>query len=417
MKRALFILVGVVALVGGYFVWKATAAKQNGQSPYRMGAVDRGTVQMVVTATGTVSAVTTVTVGSQVSGTIKEILVDFNSPVKKGQVVARLDPTFLQASVSENEAALERAEATLKQANRDVARISDLAEKNLAPRVDLDNALTSLDMAKASVRQAQAALQRAKVNLAYSVIQSPTDGVVISRNVDVGQTVAASMQAPTLFTIAQDLRKMQIETNIDEADVGRLEEGMEALFTVDSYPDLTFHASVGQIRYASKVDQSVVTYPVILTVDNPELKLRPGMTANVTVVTARQEDALRIPASALRFRPADFKTEKSNGEPGRAQASGTTAKGRGAQRDSVHTWDKSQRGGGESRSSSLVFVRGQDGKPQMKRIHVGINDGTFAELKDTELALGDSVILGMTGTSALGVKMMPGMGGPTGPRR
>jgi HlyD family secretion protein len=438
MKRLLAVLIPIVVLIAGYFIWQGFKQKENKQSAYRMGVVDRGTVQMVVTATGTVSAVTTVDVGSQVSGTLKEIMVDYNSPVHKGQIVARLDSTFLAAAVAEAQANLERAEATKKQAERDVERVTDLATKNLAAQVDLDNAKTSLETAQASVRQMQAQLQRAKVNLDYSVITSPIDGVVISRSVDVGQTVAASLSAPTLFTIAQDLKDMQIETNIDEADIGKLEEGMNATFTVDSYPDLQFKGTISQIRYAAKTDQSVVTYPVILKVKNPDLKLRPGMTANVTVVTARRDDALRLPASATRYRPADYKPEKSNGDSNNrkmandAGTPGSGTPGSGAPADSssksrrhrsgadstgsTFASQKPSEGSGSTISHATVFVRNKEGKPEARKITIGLNDGSYVELISNDLQQGDSVIVGAAGTSAVGVKRMSGMGGGGPPR-
>lgn len=415
MKRILTILIPLLLIAGGVIWWRA-AASTSKATPYRMGAVDRGTVQMAVTATGTASAVTTVTVGSQVSGTIKEIRVDFNSPVQKGQVLARLDPTFLQATVSENEANLERASAEENQAQRDLARATELAEKNLIAQVELDNARTALESAKASVRQAEAALERAKVNLAYSVITSPIDGIVVSRDVDVGQTVAASLQAPTLFTIAQDLRQMQIETQIDEADIGRLEENMEATFSVDSYPEETFHARVNQIRYAAKEDQGVVTYPVILLVGNSELKLRPGMTANVTIVTARREDVLRIPAAALRFKPADYKPEQNNRGADSAR-SDTTMRSERRKRGSADSTREVNSNNRRMKAPATVFVKGANGKPEPQKVNTGLNDGTYIEITGGELALGDSVIVGLAGTSSGSpARNMPGMGGGPGRR-
>ena len=413
MKRTFKILIPVLLIVAGLSGWLITR-KSNGVAPYRLSVVDRGTVQVVVTATGTASAVTTVTVGSQVSGTLKEIYVDFNSPVKKGDLLAKLDPTFLQAAVSEAEANLEKARATENQAKRDLTRVTELSAKNLVAQVELDNATTALETAKASVRQTEAALERAKVNLRYSIITSPIDGVVISRNVDVGQTVAASLQAPTLFTIAQDLSQMQIETDIDEADIGRLEEGKEATFTVDSYPEETFRGRIHQIRYAAKTDQGVVTYPVILLVENPELKLRPGMTANVSVVISRRTDVPRMPAAALRFRPADYKPERGPRSEGTATRRDTTAGNPQKRGDSTMTVQKPQ----ENRNSSAatVFVKGADGKAQPIKVSVGLNDGSFAEITGTELSPGDSVIVGLSGkTSSQSNSLPPGMGG--GPRR
>ena len=416
MKRILTILIPILVIAGGIIWWRAGSSAK-AATPYRTGVVDRGSVQMAVTATGTASAVTTVTVGSQVSGTIKELLVDFNSPVRKGQVLARLDPTFLQASVSENEANLEKAKAAENQAERDFARATDLAAKNLIAQVELDNAQTALESARATVRQAESALKRANVNLEYSVITSPIDGIVVSRDVDVGQTVAASLQAPTLFTIAQDLRQMQIETNIDEADIGRLEQGMDAVFTVDSYPDDEFHAQIDQIRYAATTDQGVVTYPVILKVENPDLKLRPGMTANVTIVTARREDVLRLPAAALRFKPADYKPERSR------EQNDSLKQTNGAKSD---TTGRKRRGESQNAADSstprarmtTIFVKGADGKAEPRKVNIGLNDGSNVEITGGDLAQGDSVIVGMAGTTSNSrtSTMPPGMGGGPGRR-
>jgi HlyD family secretion protein len=347
--------------------------------------------------------VTTVLVGSQVSGTIREIYVDFNSPVRKGQIIARLDATFLEAAVAEAEANLERAQASLNQAERDRARAKDLFDKNLAAQADYDNALTAVDLASASVRQADAQLKRAKVNLAYSVITSPIDGVVISRDVDVGQTVAASLQAPTLFTIAQDLSEMQIETFIDEADIGGLREGMEATFTVDSYPDEEFHGSIRQIRYAAKDESNVVTYPVIIAVKNPELKLRPGMTANVTVVTARRDNVLRVPAIALRFRPPEPKPQSTSNSTGGSHS---------PQKSEATEQEQKEK----PRNGATVYVKEKNGQPAPRRLTVGLNDGSYVEVVSGDLKEGDSVIVGLTGVSSVNATPVPGFGGRP-PRR
>jgi HlyD family secretion protein len=402
MKRWLILGIVVVLLGGGFLLLKGSISPGKQAEMYRLGVVDRGTVQLVVSATGTASAVTTVQVGSQVSGTIREIYVDFNSPVRKGQIIARLDPTFLEAAVAEAEANLERAEASHQQAERDLVRAKDLFDKNLAAQVDHDNALTAVDLATASVRQADAQLKRAKVNLAYSVITSPIDGVVISRNVDVGQTVAASLQAPTLFTIAQDLSEMQIETYIDEADIGGLREGMDATFTVDSYPDEEFHGSIKQIRYAAKDEQNVVTYPVIIAVRNPEIKLRPGMTANVTVVTARRDNVLRIPAIALRFRPP---------EPVLQATGNSTAGSRPSRGDKAAAPEESVK----PQNEVTVYVKEKNAQPAPRRVTVGLNDATYVEVVSGDLKEGDAVIVGLTGISSVNVNTVPGFGGR--PRR
>jgi len=404
MKRWIIILIAALAVVAAVVWWRGSSAGKRQVTPYRMGVADRGTVQTVVSATGTASAVTTVSVGSQVSGTILHIYVDFNSPVKQGQVIARIDPTFLQAAVSEAEAALEKTRASLSQAQRDSARVRDLFSQNLAAQADYDNALTAVELARAGMQQAQAQLSRARTNLAYSVITSPIDGVVISRNVDAGQTVAASLQAPTLFSIAQDLHKMQIETFIDEADIGGLREGMKANFTVDSYPDERFEGIIRQVRFAAKVDQNVVTYPVIIDVDNPDVKLRPGMTANVTIVTARRDDVLRVPATALRFKPLGTQNENS-----KSASTGGASGSDGARRASSGKNLKPQ-ADSTAGTSGTAYVRGPGGAPQPRSVRVGLNDGTRAEILSGEISPGDSVIVGMAAITSSSASTAPGMG-------
>jgi RND family efflux transporter, MFP subunit len=279
----------------------------------------RGEIVSSVTATGTVNAVTTVLVGTQVSGTIKTLYVDFNSPVKKNQLIAQIDPATFEAQVEQAKANLfsakanlDKSEATVIDAKRTMERNRELVSENLIAQSDFDTAETNYETAKASVSaakaqiaQTEASLKFAETNLQYSRILSPVDGVVISRSVDVGQTVAASFQTPTLFTIAQDLTKMQIDTNVDEADIGKVSVGQKVDFTVDAYPEITFKGTVWQIRNAPIIVQNVVTYDVVIKVDNPELKLKPGMTANVSIITSFKKDILKIPNAALRFMPQE----------------------------------------------------------------------------------------------------------------
>lgn len=294
--------------------------------------VDKGPVVGRVTATGTVSAIVTVQVGAQVSGRIQTLSADFNSKVTKGQVLAKLDPSLLDAQLamaSANEkaatAGLARAQAQEKDAQRRFARAKQLVEQKLVPQAEFESAQAEVEVAQAniqaaegSVAQARAARQQAQVNLAYTTITSPIDGTVISRAVDVGQTVAASLQAPTLFTIAENLSKMQVDTNVSEADVGKLSDGMEASFSVDAFPSKVFKGRVRQIRYAPQVVQNVVTYDAVIDVENEQLLLRPGMTANVSFVYARTDDALRVPNAALRFRPdAELMRKAGKPEPGK----------------------------------------------------------------------------------------------------
>src|SRR4030042_1200422 len=281
---------------------------------------------MAVSATGTVNPVTTVLVGTQVSGTIKELYVDFNSSVKKGKMIARIDPALFEAQVNQAKANflsakanLEKAGATLVDAKRTMERNKELLSKNLIAQSDLETAETSYETAKASVSaaksqvaQTEAALSLAETNLHYTKIVSPVDGIVVSRNVDVGQTVAASFQTPTLFSIAQDLTKMQIDTNVAEADIGNVKVKQDVEFTVDAYPDTTFKGKVWQVRNAPITVQNVVTYDVVIQVDNPELKLKPGMTANVSIIISMKKDVLKIPNAALRFKMNE--TEKKTTE-------------------------------------------------------------------------------------------------------
>ena len=285
---------------------------------YETARVDRGRIVAQVTATGTLSALVTVQVGSQVSGRIQQLFVDFNSPVKKGQLIAKIDPQLFQATLEQARANhiaaradLARAKVQAADAARQLARTRSLAERKLVAQADLDTAQATaegaqagVDAAAGKVEQARASLQQAQVNLAYTNIISPINGTVISRSVDVGQTVAASLQAPTLFVIAEDLAKMQVDTSVAEADIGKLRAGMDASFTVDAFPGRRFRGTVRQIRNAPQNVQNVVTYDAVVDVGNPDLELRPGMTANVSFVFADRADVLRVPNGALRFRPS-----------------------------------------------------------------------------------------------------------------
>ncbi|HVI92482.1 MAG TPA: efflux RND transporter periplasmic adaptor subunit, partial [Anaeromyxobacter sp.] len=294
-RRRLVLLALAAALVaGGLAVYRSFHRPP--ALTFETQPADRGGVVAKVTATGTLSALVTVQVGSQVSGRLAQVLVDYNSPVKKGQLIARIDPQLFEAAVEQARANLVAARGNLAKAraqaidaDRQAKRSATLAEQKLVSEADRDTAQANADAARAQVEasngdvaQAEASLHQAQVNLAYTRIVSPTDGVVISRNVDVGQTVAASLQAPTLFVIAEDLSRMQVDTNVAEADVGKLQDGMDATFTVDAYPTERFRGKVRQIRNAPQTVQNVVTYDAVIDVPNPDLKLRPGMTANVS---------------------------------------------------------------------------------------------------------------------------------------
>jgi HlyD family secretion protein len=367
MKKIVVMSVIVIALVAAGFI----LFRGRGNEPkFRTDKIVRGDIQMAVTATGTVNPVTTVLVGTQVSGTIKNIYVDFNSPVKKGQLIARIDPALFDAQVNQAranllsaKANLEKAEASEVDAKRTMERNKELLAKNLIAQSDFDTAETnhetakaSVSAAKAQVAQSEAALSSAETNLYYTKIVSPVDGIVVSRNVDVGQTVAASFQTPTLFSIAQDLTKMQIDTNVAEADIGNVKVGDDVEFTVDAYPDITFKGKVSQVRNAPITVQNVVTYDVVIQVDNPELKLKPGMTTNVSIIISIKKDVLKIPNAALRFKPAEKSTPV------------TEKKGAG------------------------VWILEKD-RPKRVPVSLGISDGSYTELVTGDIKEGQEVIV------------------------
>src|ERR1700758_4264600 len=278
--------------------------RNGGSENYQIATVTRGPITQAVTATGTLNPVVNVQVGSQVSGNIAKLFVDFNSQVKAGQVVAQIDPALFQATVTQAEGDLASAQAALELAKVNATRTQELFARKTSSQADLDQAMANLHQAEASVKIKQGALDKAKADLEHCTITSPIDGVVISRNVDVGQTVAASLQAPVIFAIANDLSKMQIDSNVAEADVGVLEVGQDVDFTVDAFPVRTFRGKVVQVRNAPITVQNVVTYDTVIGVSNPDLKLKPGMTANVSIIAARKDNVLQIKNAALRYRPA-----------------------------------------------------------------------------------------------------------------
>jgi HlyD family secretion protein len=434
MKAAKTWIIGALTLAaagGGAYAWTRNA--KPAAPKYETVKVDQGRIVARVTATGTLSALVTVQVGSQVSGRISELFADFNSTVKKGQVIAKMDPSLFKAAVEQaraNYAAakgnLERSKAQAVEAERQFERAKALAERQLIATADRDTAESTAAAARAqvsasegAVAQAAASLNQAEVNLAYSTIKSPIDGVVISRSVDVGQTVAASLQAPTLFTIAEDLSKMQVDTSVAEADVGKLRPDMPATFLVDAYPQERFRGKVRQIRNAPQTVQNVVTYDAVIDVDNPELKLKPGMTANVTFIYAEKPNVLRVPNAALRFRapselmkkaePAASNANAANTDPAAAASGERQAaperprQGRGGEGRGGEGRSGEGRGGGgrfgprEEPDQRTVWVLPMLGEPRPVRIRTGITDGTLTELAEGDLHAGDALITEMSG--------------------
>ena len=369
---------------------------------FRTDAVTRGPVSEIVNATGDVSAIVTVNVGSQVSGIIDKLYVDFNSEVKKGQILATLDPRLFQAQLEKADASLASANANVEKAQaaaRDSARIAvrqeELRKQGLISQADLDTALATRDQnaaalsaAKASVLQAKADRDMARTNLAFTRIESPIDGIVVSRSVDVGQTVAAAFQAPTLFLIANDLTKMQILANIDEADVGKVRPGLEAKFTVDAYPGETFTGKINDVRQAPTTIQNVVTYPAVIDAPNPDHKLRQGMTASVTITAARKDDTLRVPNAALRWKPEEGAAATEPAAPQQRQGAAPQARGPSAASRGAREGPPQQAPGRAGRVYKL-----EDGKPVAVNVRVGLSDGQRTEVIEG-LAEGDKVIVG-----------------------
>src|SRR5207249_6683898 len=279
--------------------------RNGGGANYQSATVTRGPITQAVTATGTLNPVVNVQVGSQVSGNIAKLFADFNSQVKAGQVVAQIDPALFQATVTQAEGDLANAQAALELAKVNAKRTQDLFARKTSSQADLDQAMANLHQAEANVKIKQGVLDKAKVDLEHCTITSPVDGTVISRNVDVGQTVAASLQAPVIFVIANDLTKMQIDSNVAEADVGMITIDQKVDFTVDAFPSRIFHGRVAQVRNAPITVQNVVTYDTVIEVNNADLRLKPGMTANVSIIVAHKDDVLQIKNAALRYRPAE----------------------------------------------------------------------------------------------------------------
>jgi HlyD family secretion protein len=447
LKKWIPWLLVVLVLVGaGYGIWRWRASTKQPDIVYKGSPVEKRRITGKVTASGTLSALVTVQVGAQVSGRIQVLNATFNSTVKKGELIAKIDPQLFQAAVQQAEANAASARANLIKANAEATRADQaferakaLRKEGLIQQGDLETAESTatsaraqVDVAKSSLAQAGAALNLAQVNLSYTSILSPIDGVVISRNVDVGQTVAASLQAPVLFTIAEDLRKMQVDTSISEGDVGRLQQGMRATFTVDAFPGQKFLGKVDTIRNSPQTVQNVVTYDAVIKVDNDDLKLRPGMTANVTIVYAERDDTLAVPNTALRFRPpnapADSASSRSRGGAGGAGAGGGNASAAtaGPAGSASGGGRRGSWGGGAPRpddTRTVWLLSGNAVSPV--QVKIGLSDGTYTEIvevTDGTLDVGATVATEASGgavptATATTVNPLGGGGGGGGGRR
>jgi HlyD family secretion protein len=424
MKRKRIIYVAIVVLLlasASYGFWRISSRPK--EPPYITATVQSGDITQIVTATGTLSAVTTVQVGSQVSGTIDKLYADFNTQVKAGQVVARLNQDKFNAAVDQARANLAAAHANVAKAKvsvddtkRTLDRNKQMMKQELLAQSEMDAAQTAYDAAVAQyevngaqVNQAQAALNQSMVDLNNTVIHSPVDGIVVSRNIDVGQTVAASLQAPVLFLIANDLRKMQVDTNVSEGDVGNVWVGQEVHFTVDAYPTRRFQGKVLQVRNAAIMVQNVVTYDAVVGVDNDELLLKPGMTANVEFLVSQKNSVLKVPNAALRFRPpSERQPTQVAANQGTARNAGAGAAG-GTRRPGGGTGGQGQRSreGGANRPGTVYVLRDQQAIPV--RVRLGISDGSFTEIAGGEIKPNDLVIIALGSASQTA--------SPAGPRR
>ena len=392
-----------LALVAGLFIiaFVVRQCRNGGGANYQTATITRGPITQAVTATGTLNPVVNVQVGSQVSGNIAKLFVDFNSRVKTGQVVAQIDPALFQATVTQAEGDLANAQAALELAKVNAKRTQELFTKKTSSEADVDQAMANFHQAEANVKIKQGALDKAKADLDHCTITSPIDGVVISRSVDVGQTVAASLQAPVIFAIANDLTKMQIDANVAEADVGVVKVDQNVDFTVDAFPIQTFQGKVVQVRNAPITVQNVVTYDTVIGVSNPDLKLKPGMTANVAIIVAHKDDVLQIKNAALRYRPPDatpVETKRtSTSRPGRPGGGRSNA-------------------GQEGRAERTVYVL-PSGASRLQPVQVktGISDGTTTEVIEG-LKEGDRVVTSEV-TSTAARTSTPANPFGSGPRR
>jgi HlyD family secretion protein len=399
MKRFFpWLVVFVGLLVIAFIVRQCRTA---GGANYQTAEVTRGPITQAVTATGTLNPVVTVQVGSQVSGNIAKLFADFNSQVKAGQVVAQIDPAIFQATVTQAEGDLASAKAALELAKVTATRTQELFARKTSSQADVDQAIATLHQAEANVKIKQGALDKAKADLDHCTITSPIDGMVISRSVDVGQTVAASLQAPVIFAIANDLTKMQIDSNVAEADVGVVTIDQNVDFTVDAFPMQTFHGKVVQVRNAPITVQNVVTYDTVIGVSNPELKLKPGMTANVSIIVAHHDGVLQIKNAALRYRPPDATPVETR----------QSAAGRGARRGGA-----GDAGAPERRAERTIYVLPNfASRPRPVQIKTGISDGIMTEVVEG-LKEGDRVVTAeLTSTTAAPSPPANPFGG--GPRR
>lgn len=410
MKRSTWMWTGVAALIVAGGVIGMTRSKDDAPK-WRTAKADYGDIRQRISATGILNPVVSVNVGSQVSGTISALYADFNSQVKQGQPIAQIEPSLFMAQLQNDQANLQAAIAKSQDAKRQMDRGKRLFDGKLMAEQDFQTLTTTYQQAMGGQASAQAAVDRDKTNLGYCTIKAPVAGTVISRAVDVGQTVAASFNTPNLFVIGKDLTKMQVLATIDEADIGSVKTGQPAMFTVDSFPDQQFRGTVGQVRLQPTTTNNVVTYTVVVNVPNDDLKLLPGMTANITVMTAHESHVLRVPNAALRFNPAAFLPEatKAQGPQGPGQRPGGPPGAMQAKRDA----------GRVMKREDHVWTLDEAGKPKQVAVTIGISDGQFTSVSGDGVSEGMTILVGVEDTSKKSAQSAPIAGGMPGggPRR
>ena len=390
IKRSVYALVVVVVLGGGSY-WYSKRADKPEAPKFRTATIDQGAITQVVLATGTLQPVITVNVGTQVSGTVLERKADFNDRVTKGQVLLRLDPANLEARLRQARAQLGAAEASLVLARATYERNQKLVAAGFISALTLDQGKREVDAGTANVELARAQVQSAETDLSNSVIRSPIDGVVIRRNTDVGQTVAASFQTPDLYLLAKDLRQMVIQTSVSEADVGLIKHGQVVRFTVDAYPEREFEGKVQQFRLNATNTAGVVTYTIIVDVDNPEELLKPGMTAQTRIVVATKDQVTRLPTAALRFRPDEDSLKTKAAKPATSAASAPDAKD--AAKDKARADDDGVLTAmNAGRKVYRIYTVGDKQEPKQHDVTIGIANTRFTELITGDLKVGDEVI-------------------------
>lgn len=378
VKRSLLVL--LILGAAGATAWSLMPKKVAPENRYVTAPLEHGPITQIVSANGTLNPVKLVNVGSQVSGIVRKLYADFNDRVQAGQVLLELDPALLQAQLQQSTANVSNAKASLELALANETRMNALYAKEYVSRQELDQAVQALKSAQAQLAVAEAQAERDRTNLAYTIIRSPVSGVVVSRAVDVGQTVAASFQTPTMFTIAQDLSKMQIDSNYAEADIGNIHEGQAATFRVDAFPERNFKGVVRQVRLNPTTQQNVVTYDVVVAVDNDDQALMPGMTAYVSIIVAQRQDALLVPNAALRFRSSEVK-------PGQGKARGS-----GKPQEGSKDGRSKSRGSADAARIGTVYVL-ENGQLKPIQITLGITDNRFTEVLGGELKEGSAVII------------------------